>query len=206
VDLDLKARQHLGDPVSFSQYLIWLESRTNPQPRGVKVPLVDWNLDADRGYGYHDWDWNRHGKADQADPEGNMFQAPCTWPSQSDPDRNPDENYNADVALQIHFTEGPDPGCSSAIDSLLVSDAAGIPPPLGGSGGPTFDYELTATIIGGSDWLGEITLTGPVTDGPLTVTLKSSNPALVKIPAAAYSSRLGHCAITRRMTMLAVST
>lgn len=180
VDLDLKAHTHLGDPVSFSQYLIWLESRANPQARGVKVPLVDWNLDADRGYGYHDWDWNRHGLPDRRDPEGYGYQAPCTWPSQSDDQA---QNFNADVELQIHFTEVADPGCGSAIDSLLVSDAIGISPPLGGTGPNVFNFGPSATIVGGSDWKGRITLSGPVADSPLTVTLKSGNPALLTTPA-----------------------
>ena len=75
--------------------------------------LVDWNLDADRGYGYHDWDWNRiAGPHGVRDPEGNLFQPPCTWPSQAD-----DGTYHPEVPLQIHWVgkdknghELPDPG------------------------------------------------------------------------------------------------
>jgi hypothetical protein len=179
VDLDLKAYQHLGDPVSFSQYLIWLESRNNPQADGEKVPLVDWNLDADRGYGYHDWDWNRHGPADRHDPEGYGYQAPCTWPSQSE---DPEQNFNPDVELQVHFTEMPDPGCNSVIESILVSDALGVSPPLGTGGPVVFNFGPSATILGGADWKGRIALTAPVVGKPLTVTLQSNKPSLLTNP------------------------
>ena len=109
----LRANQHLGDAVGFSSYLIWLESRDNPQPNeGGAVPLVDWNLDADRGYGYHCWDWNRNASAEGVkDPEGYKFQPPCTWPSQANPPY--DTQFNPSVPLRIHWT-GPglqDPGC-----------------------------------------------------------------------------------------------
>jgi hypothetical protein len=109
----LRANRHLGDAVGFASYLIWLESRDNPQPNeGGAVPLVDWNLDADRGYGHHCWDWNRNANAEGvADPEGYKFQPPCTWPSQADPPYNALVDPN--VPLRIHWT-GPglqDPGC-----------------------------------------------------------------------------------------------
>lgn len=112
----LRANRHLGDAVGFSSYLIWLESRTNPQPQGTPVPLVDWNLDADRGYGYHCWDWNRNANAEGVeDPEGYKFQPPCTWPSQADPPY--DALYNPNLPLQLHWTGLglPDPGCGGVI-------------------------------------------------------------------------------------------
>ena len=95
--------------------IFWLESRDNPQPdQGGAVPLVDWNLDADRGYGYHCWDWTRDANAKGvADPEGELFQPPCTWPSQADPPYR--SQYRPDVPLKIYWT-GPglqDPGCGN---------------------------------------------------------------------------------------------
>ena len=74
---NLKSHKHLGDAVNFSQYLIWLVSRDNPQRDGSEVRLlVDWNLDADRGYGYHDWDWNRIARASRgARPGGQLISA-----------------------------------------------------------------------------------------------------------------------------------
>lgn len=80
-------RLYLGDADIFSKYLIWLETRTPVQSDGTHVPLIDWNLDSDVGYGYHAWDWLRStGQlgGPQPDPEGNSFFQPCTWPPQSD--------------------------------------------------------------------------------------------------------------------------
>jgi len=93
------ANEHLGNPVDYSLYLI--KRLTN----GVDVP--DFNLDADRGYGYHCWDWDRHAPGpltasphppedfrvyDPADlpswahdPTRFDHQQPCTVPEQFDP-------------------------------------------------------------------------------------------------------------------------
>jgi hypothetical protein len=97
--------------VAFSKYLIWLTTRDAEQ-KGERAPeIADWNLDADRGYGYHDWDWNRDATLPGVeDPEGNAFLQPCTWPPQSDSAPVP---YNPNVPLKLHWT-GPgleDPGC-----------------------------------------------------------------------------------------------
>ena len=113
--LKVAPHRHLGDAVAFSQYLVWLESRLDPQRDGTPVPLVDWNLDADRGYGYHCWDWNRKPNSPQPDPEGNFFGEPCTWPSQADPALDPaaPAKWNPANPLQVHWA-GPgldDPGC-----------------------------------------------------------------------------------------------
>ena len=103
---DLRTDRHLGDAVSFSSYLIWLDSRDNPQPDGSRPPLIDWNMDADRGYGHHCWDWNRQKDTTFDDPEGNPYKAPCTWPTQAE-----DGTFNKDVPLQVHWSESDDPGC-----------------------------------------------------------------------------------------------
>ena len=109
---------HLGDSVDFSEYLIWLESRKPVQKDGVKVPLTEWNLDSDCGYGYHCWDWNRNSKLPpQPDPEGNMFLQPCTWPSQSDNSLDPaaPATWDSTVPLQLHWVAPglTDPECQS---------------------------------------------------------------------------------------------
>ncbi len=52
--------KHLGDVVTFSNYIIWLLTRDDPQGENEGIPITEWNLDSDRGYGYHAWDWNRH--------------------------------------------------------------------------------------------------------------------------------------------------
>jgi hypothetical protein len=103
---DLRTDRHLGDAISFSSYLIWLDSRDSPQPDGTQPPLVDWNLDADRGYGHHCWDWNRRKDSTFPDPEGLPYNAPCTWPTQAE-----DGTFDPGVPLQIHWAEFADPGC-----------------------------------------------------------------------------------------------
>jgi hypothetical protein len=135
VGREVTPHSHLGDVVGFSEYLLWLVSRDDPQPDGTKISLVDWNMDADRGYGYHCWDWNRHPLDDpqfppQKDPEGEEYAQPCTWPPQADPPFS----WNPSRNLEIHWV-GPgleDPGCQSDTTpppSLIVIDRP-FPPPL----------------------------------------------------------------------------
>jgi hypothetical protein len=181
----LKSHKHLGDAVNFSQYLVWLVTRDNPQRDGTEVPLVDWNLDADRGYGYHDWDWNRDAHATVNDPERNLYHAPCTWPSQAE-----DGTYHPEIPLQIHWVgrdknghELPDPGCHQlTVEALLVSSFEGDLPPLGSNEPAVFHYRPSAVISAGSRWRGRIILTGPATNN-LFVHLTSSHPAFVSVPS-----------------------
>jgi hypothetical protein len=106
----------LGDVVNMTKYLMWLATRNQDGGEGeggqAPVPLTDWNLDADRGYGYHCWDWNRRSDSEEfppvADPERNDFLQPCTWPSQTS-----GHDYDPAVPLQLHWA-GPglkDRGC-----------------------------------------------------------------------------------------------
>jgi zinc dependent phospholipase C len=111
VGLSVSPQNNLGDPVAFCKYVMWLTTR-DPKQKGRRNPeIVDWNLDADRGYGYHDWDWNRDPNLPTVnDPEGNPFLQPCTWPPQAD---SPPVPYDPNVPLKLHWT-GPglqDPGC-----------------------------------------------------------------------------------------------
>jgi hypothetical protein len=122
----LTPAKHMGDAVSFSKYVVWLATRSEPAGAGATThvgprpaPLVDWNLDADRGYGYHCWDWNRHPADDGLahDPNGNAFPLPCTWPPQAAEDPKVDaapDPVPTDGPLELHWT-GPgheDPGCA----------------------------------------------------------------------------------------------
>jgi hypothetical protein len=105
-DAAVMPNTHLGDSDIFDQYLIWLETRDNPQTDGTEVPVVDWNLDADPGYGYHDWDWVRQTSAvPQPDPERNNFFEPCTWPPQSDNTLDPlaPGTWDSTVPLDIQW-------------------------------------------------------------------------------------------------------
>jgi hypothetical protein len=111
VGLSVGPENNLGDPVAFCKYLIWLTTR-DPEQKGDRAPqIVDWNLDADRGYGYHDWDWNRDPNLPKVDdPEGNGFLQPCTWPPQAE---EPPTPYDPNTPLKLHWTEPglEDPGC-----------------------------------------------------------------------------------------------
>jgi hypothetical protein len=98
---------HLGDPVSFCKYLLWLTTRSgvDGNKRPIDVPMTNWNLDADRGYAYHDWDWNRDPSQSSSDEQGHSYVSPCVWPSQAD------NAAAADVPVQLHYVPGADPHC-----------------------------------------------------------------------------------------------
>jgi hypothetical protein len=104
-------RAHLGDAVSFSEYLCWLATRDrgglgpHPHLEHEPPPMVDWNLDADRGYGYHCWDWNRSTKHTDTDPEGIDYPSPCQPPPQAD------KGFDASKPVLLHWEAGADPGC-----------------------------------------------------------------------------------------------
>jgi hypothetical protein len=70
--------------------------------------------------------------------------------------------YQANVLLEVREPE---------LDSLLVARASDDPPP---------QYETSATLDSGNQWLGRLTLTGPALND-LFVTLVSANPALVPV-------------------------
>jgi len=100
---------HMGDPVNFSSFLMWQLARAD-----IAKGVADWNLDADRGYAYKCWDWNRHSKdlgtgsgTVLTDPDGHRYMAPCTPPSQSE-----DLPHDPNVPLKIYYLDNKDPGCS----------------------------------------------------------------------------------------------
>jgi hypothetical protein len=98
---------NMGDPVNFATFLIWQLAR----PEREEGEVTNWNLDADRGYAYKCWDWNRHMEDPPnnllKDADGHMFVAPCTPPSQADKN-----DYRPDLPLKIHYVDGEDPGCA----------------------------------------------------------------------------------------------
>ena len=51
--------KHLGDPMDYTAYVVAPLTRDNLNLDAV----ANFNLDADRGYGYLTWDWLRHGKS-----------------------------------------------------------------------------------------------------------------------------------------------
>jgi len=126
VGMNVTPSNHLGDCVAFSKYYLWLESRTPIQEDNVAVPLVEWNLDADMGYAYHCWDWNRQ-PIKHWDLNHNKYDEPCTLPEEADPDLFKKEMlWQPQTRLQIHWVgpgpDGksalPDPGCLKTADCL----------------------------------------------------------------------------------------
>ena len=117
--------KHLGSPVDYSLYLIGRLSDPDD-----KTP--DFNLDADRGYAFHCWDYDRHPAAPQTKsphPEADFhiyftndsngtgkrltdldFEQPCTVPEQFRPDRtavDPPANTNARHKANRYHTDVP---------------------------------------------------------------------------------------------------
>lgn len=116
-------RDHLGDAVSFSEYLCWLATRNRAAIGEVLThvehpppPLTDWNLDADRGYGYHCWDWNRDAKATCEDPERLQYPKPCAPPPQV-------KGFKASKPVLLHWDDEPDPGCDLEAALPVLRDA-----------------------------------------------------------------------------------
>jgi hypothetical protein len=112
---DLAPDKSLGSCVGFSKYTLWLASRDLKQgkQRSIMVSMTNWNLDSDRGYGYHCWDFNRRtdAKPYPLDPNGHPYPPPCVWPSQADAPAV----YRADIEQKVHWV-GPgltDPGCAA---------------------------------------------------------------------------------------------
>jgi hypothetical protein len=126
VGLDVTPTKHLGDAVAFTEYLLWLSTRDPVQKDGTKVPLTEWNLDSDCGYGYHCWDWNRKPDAKEQDPEGFDYFAPCTPPPQTGQSFLGPISWNPAVPLQLHWV-GPglkDPHCQEAPPVVQVRATA----------------------------------------------------------------------------------
>jgi hypothetical protein len=135
--------RHLGDPVDFGLYVV---GRLAGAQEGS---YPDFNLDADRGYGYHCWDWNRSDKRvvpkvtpDQGFDAGHYaFGEPCTVPEGycADSDHawpgSPQALYDPGFDLGIHYLSEADPGCGTKNSTKTeIGDADGIPPQGGRQG------------------------------------------------------------------------
>jgi hypothetical protein len=114
--LQVTATNNLGDPINFSSYLLWQLTRSEDLNDPDKLTrITDWNLDADRGYAYKCWDWNRQAPPKPGEPldeahhvlrdaDGHPYLKPCTPPPQSG-------TYQKDKPLELHYLDQPDPGC-----------------------------------------------------------------------------------------------
>jgi hypothetical protein len=91
----------LGDPIPFSAYLMGrILDRDTPYS-------VDFNLDADRGYGYRCWDWIR-GDATGKNQRGQTFFQPVAQPEGSPtwPGAPPDATQDP---IELHYLASQEP-------------------------------------------------------------------------------------------------
>jgi hypothetical protein len=140
----------LGGTVDYSLHIIGALAAAR---RADECPLPDMNLDSDRGYGSHAWDWVRHVEADgpafaadphiTSDPAENVryfFEQPCTVPQGYNPDWSPSHtSYDFQQALRIHYLDpdAPQPkACDPKGNPIDPGDRrrAGIPPEGGQRG------------------------------------------------------------------------
>jgi hypothetical protein len=137
----LPAGQHLGDPVDYGTYVV---SRLTAGDAGEAMP--DFNLDADRGYGYHCWDYNRSPDTTvpkvtsdkHFDETHYAFPTPCTVPEGYCADSEfawsgPGRLYNPELHLAVHYLDEKapkDPGCDATtkVTPDDVKHAGGLPP------------------------------------------------------------------------------
>ena len=57
LDSLLAVNEHLGAPIDYSMYLV---GRMAAEVGQTEFGVPDFNLDSDRGYAWHCWDWDRH--------------------------------------------------------------------------------------------------------------------------------------------------
>jgi hypothetical protein len=124
---------HLGDPVDYGLYLVG--KLTDPSSS-----IPDFNLDADRGYGFHCWDWTRKiGGAFEKRSAPFTFPEPCTVPElYCEPGG---ATYDPTVHLSVYYLDQPVQTCDphdpnyhpSHVTQAEIDAAGGIPP--GGQGG-----------------------------------------------------------------------
>jgi hypothetical protein len=133
-DAHLPFGRHLGDPVDYGVYLIGrLISNSRSTP--------DFNLDSDRGYGYHCWDWNRKPVPIWDPITGQLpnplhphvkfyFNEPCTIPEGFCQGFPNSRVYNPNNYLDLHYLDVGNPGCGEGPRQVTPQDRdrAGIPP------------------------------------------------------------------------------
>jgi hypothetical protein len=123
LDTLLPAGRNLGGPVDYGLYLIG--RMMTGKPGDFVVP--DFNLDADRGYGWRCWDWDRHSEGPKQEwkcapsltptPQSDFsYRQPCTPPQFFHADHDNEHQfgqgtstpidsqwYNAKTSLRMHY-------------------------------------------------------------------------------------------------------
>ena len=115
LDSHLGADQHLGGPVDYGVYLV---GRMANEVGRAEFGVPDFNLDADRGYAWHCWDWDRGTAVCVPDitpafGEDYAYRQPCTSPQQFHADHdlpaNPGLWYVETDDLAVHYLPGDGP-------------------------------------------------------------------------------------------------
>ncbi len=92
----------LGDAIPFAAYLV---GRVLDPDEG---PVTDYNLDADRGYGYRCWDWIR-GDATGTNARGQTYDKPVVE-SEGSPDWHGAAPDGIQTPIQLRYLSGPGGG------------------------------------------------------------------------------------------------
>jgi hypothetical protein len=115
LDVRLPADQHLGAPVDYGLYLV---GRMAAGAGQAEFDVPDFNLDSDRGYAWHTWDWDRSDKTCVPDitavgAEDYGYPLPCTSPQLFHADHDfpaqPGRWYAESKDLNVHYVPGPNP-------------------------------------------------------------------------------------------------
>ncbi len=148
----LPQNRHMGGPIDYGTYLI---IRFEAARANLDSPVPDFNLDSDRGYAWHAWDWDRHARGpdvggrrlwecrpDIAPKAVFAYAQPCTPPhffhaGHDNPSvfvgGSPPESQWYDLArsLAVHYLEPgvpiePDPDGDDPCDGLKSGYPPGI--------------------------------------------------------------------------------
>jgi hypothetical protein len=87
--------RHLGGPVDYGLYLV---GRMVAERQNDEFGVPDFNLDSDRGYAWHCWDWDRH-------PAGPPTPSPKDPPERREWECVPDFLPVADPPIDFHYRQ-----------------------------------------------------------------------------------------------------
>ena len=129
LDSHLPADEHLGGPVDYGVYLV---GRMAGEVGQSDFGVPDFNLDADRGYAWHCWDWDRGKDVCVPDitavgSEDYSYRKPCTPPqffhADHDLPAQPGQWYVETQDLNVHYLPGGGPPrCLKPQPHDLVTD------------------------------------------------------------------------------------
>ncbi|WP_345800297.1 zinc dependent phospholipase C family protein [Microbacterium sp. AZCO] len=117
LDVHLPLDQHLGAPVDYGVYLVG-RMAADAAAGAAEYSVPDFNLDSDRGYAWHTWDWDRSKSTAVPDinavgSEDYSYPLPCTSPQLFHADHDfpaqPNRWYVEAQDLNVHYVPGKGP-------------------------------------------------------------------------------------------------